>query len=984
MMFITEETKELLIYRSNFISEVIKLFENKQFDDLTKKITLEIKDFLNDDDPYYIGFLYSVLIQIYLKREDVEKVVLYTNKILEFSGMVLYEYCGKYTPFEKKTLDEVLKCYDKLIENKNVNAMWGKARILHFKNEWKNAHKLYDEAVKLEPDNAMLLRMYGRLYEDECKFSNALGLYNKIKDKNSDPLIECFIANVYIKLGNLDYAIDILKSFLWQNPANTVALFRLYNVLYMKDKRNEAEEIQKKLLKLCPYNTKYILYSQKIDAQVSLQLFKNLHDVLSVGFDYSIVEKFIGDFYFNKHEYEKATEHYKKTISKNPFYLPAYTNIFLSLMNLTKDFTYGSEKNKKFEQLREKIISQAKSKLPYDLYLINDCENVVKTLEIKISSFEGLKEKYPDNINFYLILCDLYEEAEDKEKLTCCINEICLIFPESYYGYIKELDLLLEDEKYQAAYDCLKKINAIINLHCKKTYVNEFIENLQKELLFVQKPDNFYEIEQGDDLRKSVYKDLITVYYNLSYQDKKYLDIAFYCISKAEIDFTKEDPSLLYIISLIYAVKEMHSESQNIFDSIFTNKCESKISTNDNSHLTLIDMIKIIEDILDIKYLYKLFINCKFFKDDFFDQKQYKTLELKELYFYQNILLFLIHIKYIKNNSLTKKISHYTSIKTLSFMLDDNNTSPLRLYTLNSANDTKEGKILFDYLSLKIQDKNIINKIHEKGSPKICAVQTSFTLLKDALTMFRLYGKDKGKEGTGVNLIFKSSYFSDKPKPPTNKCTFDNGKQEDNPDENIFQQRVIDYHFIKLPLFFVLYYDSKRNYLIFNPFDIFRSSVINLNSRVKWTVINQNKISLKDNYNLRRQYLNNIAFVFRKMQNAFSKISIDEVVSAKELLLNISYLVKDASFVDGKELRMIKIDELNSSELKHDNDTFSLYRDYMTVIGENRYGKQNYLEEIILGPKVEQKDTVAEYFVNHLNKLEIKNVPILQSNAPLA
>lgn len=40
-------------------------------------------------------------------------------------------------------------------------------------------------------------------------------------------------------------------------------------------------------------------------------------------------------------------------------------------------------------------------------------------------------------------------------------------------------------------------------------------------------------------------------------------------------------------------------------------------------------------------------------------------------------------------------------------------------------------------------------------------------------------------------------------------------------------------------------------------------------------------------------------------------------------------------------------------------------------------------EEIILGPKVEQKDSVAEYFVNHIKKLGL-DVAVSQSKAPLA
>lgn len=80
---------------------------------------------------------------------------------------------------------------------------------------------------------------------------------------------------------------------------------------------------------------------------------------------------------------------------------------------------------------------------------------------------------------------------------------------------------------------------------------------------------------------------------------------------------------------------------------------------------------------------------------------------------------------------------------------------------------------------------------------------------------------------------------------------------------------------------------------------------------------------------------------------------------------------------------MISINELDDSDLEHDSNSFSLYKNYMTLLGKFRYDRRNYLEEIILGPKVEQKDSVAEYFINHIKKLGL-DVDLSQSKAPLA
>ena len=101
--------------------------------------------------------------------------------------------------------------------------------------------------------------------------------------------------------------------------------------------------------------------------------------------------------------------------------------------------------------------------------------------------------------------------------------------------------------------------------------------------------------------------------------------------------------------------------------------------------------------------------------------------------------------------------------------------------------------------------------------------------------------------------------------------------------------------------------------------------------------------------------------------------------------MNISYLIKDASFYDEKELRIIKVEEVLGNEtLKHDDSSFTLYKDYAKLPGFYRYPKSCVLDKIIIGPKVEQKDTLKEYLLNHLDKADMKSVNVEISQAPLA
>lgn len=980
MIFPKQEELEILKHRSQKIKNFVDSFEQHKYERLKQDISNALQKLKDDDDPYYLGFLYSILIRIFISENNAKQVVKYVNKILVFSGMALYEYCGKYSPFEKETLKSVISCYDKLIKQNDVSAMWGKARILHFQSKWKAAHDLYEQALELAPDDSMLLRMYGRLFEDECKYSKALDLYEKVKGLGLDPLIDCFIANVYVKLGNFDCAIDILKETIEKNLSNTVALFRINNIYIITGNMEEAENVRDKLLKSCPYNTKYLLYTTDVKNDDSSKLYESIQDTVKDGYDYTAVNRFMGDYYLFKEEYKQSLSYYQDLLNNNQFHSATYSNMFVSLMYLTKYLDKTDDKTKEYEELRQQIITQAKENILYDRPVLLDFESVDKLLEKRIEAFENEKKQFPNRIDNYLVLYDLYSEKNDKKRI---IRDMKKNFPESPYPYIKELDLLSERKQHREVGWCLNTIENIFNLKCKKKYKDKELDKLRILNSFYMYPDKFYEQESliGEDAE--IYKDLIGFYFDLCYKSKKYVNIAYECIKNSNLQQNDENKGLFFVKSLILTVKGEKEEAQEIYDSLFE-------KTSDNTKLSLLDMIQICGDIFDISYLYKLFMDCPTYKEDGIDKSIFKKDVLKKLYFYQQVLLYLLHANYIKSNSLVQSISHYTSVKTLSFLLDDKNPSPLRLSTLNSANDLKEGKILFDILSKDITNVEIIQKIYEKTSPKFCALQTSFTLMEDALTMFRLYGKFENKEGTGVNLIFKNIFFNDKIKMPMNKCKTifeqNNDISSDEPTKPRKPSIEEKDDFIKNTLYFVLYYNRNKNVLIFNPFDIYKSSIIDLNKKqTKWTVINQEgKSLLKKPSKNQKKYLQNIAFVFLKLKSIFAKISIDEVEMAKNLLLNIDYLVKDASFVDEKELRMISINELKSDNLEHDTNAFGLYENYMTVQGKFRYNKRNYLDKIILGPKVSQKDAVAEYFVNHLIKLGLDDVSVTYSNAPLA
>ena len=179
--------------------------------------------------------------------------------------------------------------------------------------------------------------------------------------------------------------------------------------------------------------------------------------------------------------------------------------------------------------------------------------------------------------------------------------------------------------------------------------------------------------------------------------------------------------------------------------------------------------------------------------------------------------------------------------------------------------------------------------------------------------------------------------------------------------------------------------------MYFNPQGIYKTLEIELTNNKTWYVLNHNQEELQTSTdNFYAKYAQNISFTLNQIKNEFKKYilqynSLEDIHKIKEILLNISYLIKDASFYDEKELRIIRLEKIKGNDtLKHDDDYFTLYKDYSQLKGFYRYPNSCPLEKIIIGPKVEQKETLREYLLNHLGKAGMNFVKVEFSKAPLA
>ena len=106
------------------------------------------------------------------------------------------------------------------------------------------------------------------------------------------------------------------------------------------------------------------------------------------------------------------------------------------------------------------------------------------------------------------------------------------------------------------------------------------------------------------------------------------------------------------------------------------------------------------------------------------------------------------------------KVAHYTRPQ-IAFDLfgdekNDKKPSNFRLSTIRGVNDPTEGLVLNDYWD----QQGIPETIHTNDTATFISC---FTFNHDNLNQFRLYGKENGREATGVSLVFKKKFFSDQP-----------------------------------------------------------------------------------------------------------------------------------------------------------------------------------------------------------------------------
>ena len=307
-------------------------------------------------------------------------------------------------------------------------------------------------------------------------------------------------------------------------------------------------------------------------------------------------------------------------------------------------------------------------------------------------------------------------------------------------------------------------------------------------------------------------------------------------------------------------------------------------------------------------------------------------------------------------------LAHYASSSVcnkLFGVVNEDDSSPMRIGSSSYMNDPSEGEGLLELLSL--QDLELENKVDCSSHNAFFAC---FSSRVNDLNQFRLYGKEDGVEASGCCLVFNKN--GDWLKVPDISAPFRSITK--NQDENLAEFKganISNVEYEKLPLYQVAYIAYKDEYIAEEKCEIWLD---NFKFGICLKSVDKNSEWHKYRIKKLKEALQQLIKFFKRKANVN-----DENKNALEY---IRYLFKDFAFRDEEEFRVLKMAEIGSEEIEYCKTTKSIYLPYADI--------SNVVDEVILGTNYEKTHIryKAEVF-QHQMKQKCPNVKISRSSLPI-
>ena len=284
------------------------------------------------------------------------------------------------------------------------------------------------------------------------------------------------------------------------------------------------------------------------------------------------------------------------------------------------------------------------------------------------------------------------------------------------------------------------------------------------------------------------------------------------------------------------------------------------------------------------------------------------------------------------------KVAHYTRPQ-IAFALfkgkkNDKKPSNFRLNTIRGVNDPTEGLVLSDYWD----QQGIPETIHTNNTATFISC---FTFNHDNLNQFRLYGKEDGREATGVSLVFKKKFFSNQADTldfiadPSTNASSESEQTKPNKTrktENDNKKPLIG----KSTLYRCIYLDPETGYSTLAQRDkstFYRENKDKDTAEKNWIEYSEKISEIEKSF---KDYLfNNNDSIIEKLKSIFkdpNTCGVEEKQKILEairfILLPLQYLVKHIAFQEEQECRIMYITQFRDKKIHSDREEQKMYVEY--------------------------------------------------------
>ena len=282
------------------------------------------------------------------------------------------------------------------------------------------------------------------------------------------------------------------------------------------------------------------------------------------------------------------------------------------------------------------------------------------------------------------------------------------------------------------------------------------------------------------------------------------------------------------------------------------------------------------------------------------------------------------------------KVAHYSRPSTAFSLFgdekNDKEPSNFRLSTIRGVNDPTEGLVLNGYWD----QQGISETIHTNDTATFISC---FTFNHDSLNQFRLYGKENGREATGVSLVFKKEFFSDQSDDlkfiagpstdPSSKSEQDKSNETKKTESDNKKQLIG-----KSTLCRCIYLDPKTGYWTLAQRDksIFyreNKGKAGKNWKKYYKLLSKKKKSVKKHlFAKNKSVLSTLQSIFKKYQGYSIQEKQYILEAIRFILLPLQYLVKHIAFQEEQECRIMYITQFRDEKIHSNREEQKMYVEY--------------------------------------------------------